>query len=234
MQRRSEMGRFTAFLIAAGAAGSLVACVARHSRPRVPERIVPDVPVPPAAPAPGQGRTIVDVVSGPAQVFEVVGDFPGPVPGEPLEGALLRPLCTTPCAIDLRLGLHLLAFARPDERDRRRLDSGFVSFERRTSVYRRSLRERRSADLALAIPGFTLAGVGVGGVFLAFIQGTLANVFGDEDQTRTALRVGGVSTVAIVTGMVIGSLAFGDPIPASEVQWQLEAPRVRSLRARRP
>lgn len=134
---------------------------------QLPPRPVPDAIVPPigttSAPAPGEGRLVIDVVDGPAPIHRVQMR-PEPFVDEQ-GGTRFRfyevpePLCeTSPCVVDLTPGNVLLGF--PVIGDDRYLDVELVYVGEETAVYRRSLSHRRrgGALWVLGIVGTSLGG----------------------------------------------------------------------------
>jgi hypothetical protein len=87
--------------------------------PPVPEKKVPALPDDLKAPTrPGTGRLVLDVVGDNARVEEIVETTSeawasaGPhVWRAEGRGEARRPVCRTPCAVDLSIGLHRLRFA---------------------------------------------------------------------------------------------------------------------------
>jgi hypothetical protein len=96
------------------AAVLLTGCVRNFPPPPEPARIVPAVPQPPAPAAPGSGRLLIDSAEQPATVDEMtrqpVTQY-GRIVGT---RDVATPLCaSTPCAVDLLLGPHVLRFSSP-------------------------------------------------------------------------------------------------------------------------
>lgn len=111
--------------------------------------------------APGHGRLYVDVVDGPTEVRVVK-----PVTVETLindevvetETLEVQSVCTSPCALDLPLGRHALAFPM---RGSGGVDVTDVLVSPSPSLYRRALGWRRSGGpgFALGVLGATFGGI---------------------------------------------------------------------------
>jgi hypothetical protein len=112
--------------------------------PQAPEQIVPAVD-PGGQPAPGLGRVLIDVDGDQATVQQVMGGSIGAVGGgHAFAGALevSRPLCVTPCKVDLSPGPQALRFVSQTDPDRR--GDAFINVDSATTVYRYKLgRSRR-------------------------------------------------------------------------------------------
>jgi hypothetical protein len=149
------------------AAVLLVALLAAGCVQQIPPPATPD-PVPPLVEdlppvEEGNGRVIVDVVDGPTDVMafmrhSLVVEVDK---GKTLTASSVstETLCTSPCAVDLPLGRHTLAF--PTRGGRGRLEVGQVDVGAVPTVYRRALGsyESAGAGLVLGILGVTFGGM---------------------------------------------------------------------------
>jgi len=149
---------------------ALIAAGCVHTLPPVPTPGPVDPPRVAAPVTPGHGRVYIDVVDGPAEVRVVKPvTIDTQVDGEVVETETLdvQSVCTSPCAFDLPLGRHTLAFPM---RGSGGVDLADVSVSRRPTVYRRALGWRRSggAGFALGVLGATFGGMsfGTGAVLL--------------------------------------------------------------------
>src|SRR5262245_44812804 len=125
LARRRSAGSWAGLLAAA-----LLGCVpARRPPLATTARVAPRPDVPPPPPA-GYGRVIIDVVDGPARV-----DLPD-VGSDDL--AWRRPLCVSPCVLDLPQGRHQLRLTLTD-RDDHRTELALVNFRSMPTVYRRAM-----------------------------------------------------------------------------------------------
>jgi hypothetical protein len=117
-----------------------------------------------AAPvAPGHGRVYVDVVDGPTKVRVVKPvTVDTTINGEAFTEEVLevQARCTTPCAFDLALGRHTLAFPMHGAGGD---DLAHVLASPNPTVYRRALGLRQSggAGFALGVLGVTFGGMSV-------------------------------------------------------------------------
>ena len=87
-----------------------------------PARQIPTVVIEPAAPPPGTGRIVLDSADGPVMVEEVVAHADGSAVGGRgfayATATSTKPVCTTPCVVDLSAGNHQLLFGNPGDDDR--------------------------------------------------------------------------------------------------------------------
>jgi hypothetical protein len=113
------MMRLLCSVLLVGSAG-MTGCAANVAAPAVPERVAPDTTIAPAEPPPPtHGRVFIDAVGAQAKVSDVTETttvatvLPQGGRGNSLQALQqrkLRPLCITPCAVDLTQGWHSLVF----------------------------------------------------------------------------------------------------------------------------
>jgi hypothetical protein len=116
--------------------------VERLPPPAAPTQVVPPIDRG-GPPAPGLGRVVLDVEGDQATVFRVTGGSVGASgAGAVFSGSLevTRPLCVTPCQVDLTPGPHGLRFVSRTDDDRR--GDAFINIDQATSVYRYKLGRR--------------------------------------------------------------------------------------------
>lgn len=200
---------------------AVLGCGASVRRPHAPARIVPDVSLGTTSPAPDRGRAILDVVDGPARVWEVVADYPGNHPHDPLAGALLRRVCTSPCVVDLPHGVHRLAFTRVADRRRRPRDTSLVYIGPGTTVYRRALGRPPRTFTGLTIGGIVLAGISGAGVGAGLLGWSLGRAFGDEEMETSMAIVLGASMGPLVAGILMIAVGKDDGAEGVDVQWSI-------------
>lgn len=155
-------------------------CVATFPPPAVPERVAPDTSIAPAdPPSPTQGRVFLDVVDGPAKVSDVTeittrssvahGKSAYVMPA--LEEKKLRPLCITPCAVDLAQGWHSIVFE--SVKDETATSTADVTVSARPIAVRHALgREKPANGGYLAGLMMVLPGAGL------MLMGTVATAIG--------------------------------------------------------
>ena len=115
--------------------------------PRAPARVAPTGVMEPPPPRDGEGQITLDVVGGPARadlVTERTQVLAGTTAWSSRGRATVvpagvqittRPLCVTPCAVNLPLGQHELSFTSLDDSSRRS-STGFVQDQYPPGRYR--------------------------------------------------------------------------------------------------
>jgi hypothetical protein len=159
----------------------MTGCVANVEPPAVPERIAPDLTIAPAEPAPpNHGRVFIDAVGEQAKVSDVTETttvatvLPQGGRGNSLQALQqrkLRPLCITPCAVDLTQGWHSLVFES--------VNDGLSTSTADVTVSSRPLAVRHALGRDKPLNGGYLGGVMMiipGGGFL--LSGTLMAIIG--------------------------------------------------------
>ena len=216
-------------------------CVNNLPPPPVPERVAvtPDI-APAAAQSATDGRLVVDVVGDKAKVFEVTelttrtnagygGKNSWILPGQ--LDRKMRPLCLTPCAIDLPLGWHSLVFESTS--DPVHTSTADVTVGPHPTVVRHALGRDKPAN-----------GGYVGGIMMLFpagglmVMGTVATLVGATAKDSGPSSTGnpkGDARVFLPIGLVIlgigAALGIGGAIliannaperqPGSTAQWTL-------------
>jgi hypothetical protein len=216
-------------------------CVHNRPPPPVPERVAvaPDV-VPAAPPAAGEGRLVVDVVGEKAKVFEVTELTTRTNPGyggknswmaPPQLDRKMRPLCLTPCAVDLPLGWHSLVFESTS--DPTRTSTADVTVPPQPTALRHALGRDKPANGAY-VGGIAMI-IPAGGLV---IMGTVATVIGAAAKDPGPNPTGGTkgdARVFLPIGLVLlgigAALGIGGSIliannaperqPGTTTQWSL-------------
>jgi hypothetical protein len=184
MIQRDASWVWLAIWVAAGCAGT------RHlDPPPPPAAVMPQVALPPP-PAPGTGRVIVDVVDGRAEV-QIRTMQPG--------GAQWRPMCATPCVIDLFPGRVEASFLVGNHGD-----TDFIDVPPGTSVYRRQLLERDESPVLL-VAGYTVGYFGILTAFTGLMISAIENV---DNTNRTTTHVGRNVGLVGVGMSIAGGLMF--------------------------
>jgi hypothetical protein len=190
-----------------------------------PARELPQIAIEPAPPPAGTGRVVLDSVDGPATVEEVVGETSGYAHGYDAfayaSATSTKPICTTPCVVDLLPGNHQLIFHTVGEK------TSYVATVvagARPSVYR--LAPTRTTGptgrvLVGGLDGLALAALMLAPTLLVVSAIPSATKEGRSDEVRsagTALAVGGGILLGI--GIAIDFAGRGTITPGSAIQWE--------------
>jgi hypothetical protein len=192
---------------------------------RPPSRTLPaEVVVPADPPAVGSGRVILDTNGEPASVVEITSGAAtasGAVTADS-RGVGVRPLCTTPCVVDLPYGSHPIVLRSISDESRQsetELDVGA-----RAKVFRHTLGERTDGG-AMRMVGASFLTLGI----LAFAAGAV--VWG-AGSTSSHASPSLVTNGEVLTGggaggvlLAIPFLLMGRPTerPGATTQWSLPA-----------
>jgi hypothetical protein len=181
--------------------------------PQAPSREVPvELDVPEDPPQPGTSRVILDANGERAKVVELTS------------GSLrVRPLCTTPCVLDMPYGSHpLLLQSLTDAERRSRADLEVGPYAK---VLRHTLGERRDGGTANTV-GTSLLVVGA----LAATTGALFWGSGALSRSLDGEPNGIEGTGRIVTGLGAGAMVIAIPLllvgrpserPGATTEWTL-------------
>jgi hypothetical protein len=211
---------------------ALQACSTRYlPPPRAPERAaVVAAAAPPLRE--GDGQVTLDVVGGPARADLVTERLQGlggttawstrgrmvVTPG----GVQLttRPLCITPCAVNLPLGQHEILFSAPDD-PVARSSTGFVNVTPHPSIVRHALgrQETHLGGLlgALLLDGLGFAAMAAGAVLLAFSGVSDHGAVRDYDVAGYTTL--GVGAAMLTSGIVLGHASRPESQPGATTQW---------------
>jgi hypothetical protein len=185
-----------------------------------PAKVVPlDVELPSDPPRPGTGRVILETNGEPARVVEITGTAMASSGGLSATFVGVRPLCTTPCVVDLPYGSHPLVLRSISDESRQsetELDVGA-----RAKIFRHTLGERsdggglRTAGASLLTLGLLAATTGA----ILWLAGS-ANANGSR-LTSTGQTLAGLGSAGIV--LSIPFLIVGQPTerPGATTQWTL-------------
>ncbi len=216
-------------------------CMHNLPPPPVPERVAvaPDI-VPPASPAPSDGRVVVDVVGEKAKVFEVTELTTRSNPGiggknswmvPPQLDRKMRPLCLTPCAIDLPLGWHSLVFESTT--DSTRTSTADVTVTAQPTEVRHALGHEKAMNggyiggIAMLVPA---AGLLVMGSVATAIGASAKDPgpnppAGTKGDARVFLPVGlvllGIGAALGIGGSILIATNAPEKQPGSTAQWAL-------------
>ena len=216
-------------------------CMHNRPPPPLPERVAvtPEIP-PAAAPPASEGRLVVDVVGERAKVFEVTELTTRTNPGyggknswlaPPQLDRKMRPLCLTPCAIDLPLGWHSLVFESTS--DPLRTSTADVTVAPQPTEVRHALGREKPANGAY-VGGIAML-IPAGGLV---VMGTVATLVGATARDPGPTSTGGTkgdARVFLPIGLVLlgigaalgigGSILIANNAPerqaGSTTQWAL-------------
>jgi hypothetical protein len=189
----------TCFLLLAGL---LTGCGVEQLPPAsAPARVVPiDVEVPSDPPAPGTGRVILETNGEPAKVVEITGAATAWNGGYSATIVGIRPLCTTPCVVDLPYGSHpLVLHSISDDTHQSEAE---VDVGARAKVFRHTLGERKDGG-GLRAAGASLLTLGI----LAAATGTILWLAGNASHNGGDLAGNG----QLVTGFGGAGIALSIP-----------------------
>jgi hypothetical protein len=186
--------------------------------PAAPAREMPELDLPDGPPATGTGRVIVDTNGEKARVSEIRGIATGVAGTEPVTVVDVRPLCTTPCVVDLPYGTHPLVLQSMTDESHQ--STAELDVGPRPKIFRHTLGERTDGGTARTIGG-SLLGLGAvtalsGGILWA-VGGTL---------TTPGRITGGAGLSAMVVALPF--LLFSRPTerPGATTEWTLpDGPR---------
>jgi hypothetical protein len=213
MQQRSAAAFAPIALMTALLASAGVGCgVEQLPAARPPSRTLSaEVEVPHDPPAPGRGRVILDTDGEPASVVEITS-------GATVIG--VRPLCTTPCVVDLPYGSHPIVLRSTSDESRQsetELDVGA-----RPKVFRHILGERSDGG-GLRMVGASVLTLGI----LAFAAGAVLWGTGSASShgSPSLVTSGEVLTAGGVGGVLLSIpfLVMGRPSerPGATTEWSL-------------
>jgi hypothetical protein len=206
------------------ALGGLVAAgcgVERLPAARPPARVVPpDVDLPADPPAPGTGRVILETDGEPAKVVEITGAATASTGGYTATILGVRPLCTTPCVVDLPYGSHPIVLRSLS--DETRQSETELEVGARAKVFRHTLGERNDGG-ALRTLGGSLLTLGI----LAATTGAVMWLAGNASNNgSSSLTASGQLVTGLGAGGVLLSIPFlvaGRPTerPGSTTEWSV-------------
>lgn len=199
------------------------ACGVEHlPPPAAPSRELPkDLEVPTEAPAPGHGRVILDTAGQRAKAVEITGAATAMSGGYAATIVGVRPLCTTPCVVDLAYGSHSVMFRA--EGDPEHQSEAEVAVGTRPKVVRHALGERKTGGAAASVgAALLLTGLSVA------LTGAILWGVGGASKTGSSLEgTGQVLTGLGAAGFVLSIpfLIAGRPTerPGATTEWSLPA-----------
>jgi len=194
--------------------------VQRLPPPNPPAKVIPtDLDVPTEPPAAGTGRVILDTNGEPAKVSEITGAATASNGRYTATIVGVRPLCTTPCIVDLPYGSHPLVMRSiSDETHQSETD---LDVGARAKVFRHSLGERKDGGPLHAV-GSSLFAVGL----ITAATGAILWAVGAASTSGSGLA----GTGQLITGLGAGGIVLSIPFLAvgrpteragSTTQWTL-------------
>ena len=160
-----------------------------------------EVDVPADPPAPGTGRVILETNGEPAKVVEITGTATASSGGYSATIVGIRPLCTTPCVIDLPYGSHPLVMrSLSDETHQSETE---LEVGARAKVFRHTLGERTDGG-ALRVLGGSLLMLGI----IATTTGAIVWLAGSS-ASSSGSDLGG--TGQVLTGIGAGGILLSIP-----------------------
>ena len=210
------------FLVAGVFAGLLATGCGVQQLPAVspPAKVIPTgVDIPEEPPAPGTGRVFLDTNGERAKVVEITGAATASSGGYSATIVGIRPLCTTPCVVDLPYGSHpLVMHSISDETHQSETE---IDVGARAKVFRHTLGERKDGG-GIRTAGASLLTLGV----IAATTGAILWLAGSASNDQGSL----VSNGQLVTGLGSAGILLSIPLliagrpterPGSTTQWNL-------------
>lgn len=191
--------------------------------PNPPAKEIPkDVDVPDEPPPNGAGRVLLDANGDKAKVVEITGSATAAAGNYRATIIGVRPLCTTPCVVDLPYGSHPLVFKSTT--DESRMSEVDLDVGPKPKVVRHTLGERKDGG-ALHSVGSSILVLGAitaltGGILWA--TGALTSRDGKESSiTPTGQLITGIGAAGI--GISIPLLIVGRPTerPGATTEWSV-------------
>lgn len=208
-------------------------CATRYLPPPArPARVEPRVGSAPPPPPEGEGRVTLDTPGGTAraelitQRTQMAGARGGTFVGHHGHAAYvgstqytLRPLCQTPCSVNLPLGAHEILFTG-DDPSSDRSSAAYVNVGAAPSIVRHAMG-RQSNSVGALVGGVLMTGLGVA---VALVGGVLLALEDDSGAGAAGFDTAGWTTVGIGLGLGAGGVVLGQvgrPVeqPGATTQW---------------
>ncbi len=193
-------------------------CATRYQPPpAAPSRVAPRVEIEPPPPGQGEGRVTLDTPGGPAraelitQRTQIAGAQGGAWVGHHGHGAYvpstqytLRPLCQTPCAVNLPRGAHEVLFTSVDPSSGRS-SAAYLNVGAAPSIARHAMG-RQSSSVGALVGGFLMGGFGVA---LATLAGALLLLHDDANPRTANYDTAGWTLLGVGVGLGAGGVVLG-------------------------
>lgn len=198
-------------------------CTEHLPPPSPPARELPkDVDLPTDPPPSGAGRVVIDANGDRAKVVEITGAASAAAGNYRATFIGLRPLCTTPCVVDLPYGSHPLVLRSTT--DASRISELELEVGPRPKIVRHELGERKNGGAANSIGSSVL----VLGAITALTGGLLwglGELSSKPDQPSGLVGPGQVVTGVGAAGILLSIplLVIGRPSerPGATTEWTL-------------
>ena len=181
-----------------------------------------DVDLPAEPPPRGAGRVLLDANGDRAKVVEITGSATAAAGGYRATIVGLRPICTTPCVVDLPYGSHPLVLRSTT--DATRISEVDLDVGPRPKIVRHTLGEKRDGGAARTIGSSVL----VLGAITALTGGLLwglGELASKNGQTSSLSGTGQVLTGIGAAGIVLSIplLVVGRPSerPGATTEWSV-------------
>ncbi len=199
----------------------VLGCSAEHlPPPAAPAREVPQVDVPVEPPAHGTGRIVLETNGERAKVVEVTGSAMAASGGYRATVIGLRPLCTTPCVVDLPYGSHPLLLASTT--DATRTSELELEVGAKPKVVRHTLGERKDGGAARTV-GATLLTLGVTAALTGALLWGIGAAVSDSGHDSGLVGPGQILTASGGAGILfaVPLLIVGRPTerPGATTEW---------------
>lgn len=200
--------------------------------PQEPSRVVPHVVNAPPPPHEGEGQVTLATTSGRARAELVTqrtqvepyqsgaGFAPRGYNGyAPQTQYTLRPLCLTPCTVNLPLGTHEVLFSDVNMGSGR-TSTAFVDVGATPSIVRHTMG-RQTSSVGGLVGAIVMGGLGVA---LSLAGGMLIGFQDASDTSRASLGLAGGITLGIGAGLGVGAVLLGFASrptvqPGASTQW---------------
>lgn len=189
--------------------------------PSAPAREVPpDLDLPAEPPPAGAGRVVLDANGERAKVVEITGSATATAGNYRATVIGLRPICTTPCVVDLPYGSHPLVFRSTT--DETRMSELELDVGPKPKIVRHALGERKDGGAVRTI-GSTTLGLGLLSALAGGILWGIGELASDSGKPSSLTGTGQVLTGIGAAGVVLSIplLIIGRPSerPGATTEW---------------
>jgi len=216
MPSRFSRSSGASLVLALAALALASGCGVKHLEPpNAPPREVPkDLDLPTEPPAQGTGRLVIDAHGDKARVVEITGATTATAGNAFATVVGVRPVCTTPCVVDLPYGSHPLVFHSTT--DEERMSEVDVNVGPRSKVVRHTLGERKGSGAVRALGAVTMT-LGITAVVVGAIFWGTGALRSNNQDSRDVIGVG-----QLITGL--GAAGVGVSIPLFMLDRPTERP----------
>ena len=230
LSRFSSFGILASPILLLSSVGLLLAgCVSRLPAPATPEKVTPELSLPPPPPAQGEGQVVVATTNGAARVSVLLSTSVLAATssnGSYATGMAVqaRTVCiATPCAVNLPYGAHTLVFQSTGEES---VGSNADVQVGQSSSYLRHTMGKVESMAALEGTGLLFGTLGGAGLLSGGILFAAAPKRSNTETTgKTTMGVGAGLLVAGVIMAIVGRTKIQ---PGASIQWTPETPNRQS------